>query len=273
MKNTVRTCILLASFSLPSLALAQPSLTLYGVADSGFGYEGFRYKGQGQSVTVSNVGLQESYLKSSRWGLKGTETLSSDLNVFLNFEQEIKLLTGQAGKAPRGFNRKSVLGLRLKSFGTLSFGRQKTLGKDFLKLETTKGMGKPSRAFGVSGLRTDNLIKYISPKMRGFRVGVGYATNGGYELEKTGSMKSVQQDYLVTTGAHYAQGPWSVGGVYDVQRPNDKTAIDWITRYVTGRSLLPMISLSSKSTLAMVKIAMVSSKARGMSVAARLINL
>ncbi|MFW8566979.1 hypothetical protein [Orrella sp. 11846] len=47
-------------------------------------------------------------------------------------------------------------------------------------------MGKPSRAFGVSGLRTDNLIKYISPKMRGFRVGVGYATNGGYELEKTG---------------------------------------------------------------------------------------
>ncbi|MFW8566980.1 porin [Orrella sp. 11846] len=131
MKNTVRTCILLASFSLPSLALAQPSLTLYGVADSGFGYEGFRYKGQGQSVTVSNVGLQESYLKTSRWGLKGTETISSNLNVFFNFEQEIKLLTGQAGKVPRGFNRKSVLGLSSKSFGTLSFGRQKHSGKTF----------------------------------------------------------------------------------------------------------------------------------------------
>jgi len=198
------------------VAYAENSVVLYGIVDSGYGYEQFRH--QGHQATYS--GLNDGYLKSSRWGVKGSEDLGRGLKAIFHLEQGFSLKTGTQ-KNHYAFSRKAILGLQSDTWGTLTAGRQKTLGSDFLSIDTTKGMGKSKYAFGASGVRTDKLVKYLTPNWNGFSAGLGYATNGNVVRDKsTGLERPVDRDYLATAGVRYTNGPLTLAGVYDWQHAN-----------------------------------------------------
>jgi len=201
-------------------AYAQSSVVLYGIVDSGYGYEQFRHQDSNRSVKATRSGLNDGYLKSNRWGLKGSEDLGRGLHAIFHLEQGFTLNTGTQ-KDNYAFSRKAILGLQSDTWGTLTAGRQKTLGDDFLSINTTKGMGKSKRAFGASGVRVDKLVKYITPNWNGLNAGVGYATNGNVVRDKTtGFDRPVDRDYLATAGLRYAKGPLTLAGVYDWQHAN-----------------------------------------------------
>ncbi len=200
---------------------AETSVTLYGVVDSGYGYEQFRFKGSGDRARATRSGLNDGYLKSNRWGIKGSEELGRGTRLIFQLEQGFSLNTGQAAKDHLAFSRKAIVGLSSDDWGTLTVGRQKPLGTDFLKLDTTKSMGKSSKAFGARGSRTDKLAKYISPEFGGLTAGVAYATNGSVEYDSgSGLYEQVDRDYLLSVGLRYARGPLTLAGVYDREHGN-----------------------------------------------------
>lgn len=202
------------------LAQAQGSVTLYGVVDSGYGYENFQYKYDNKRLKSRHSGLNDGYLKSSRWGLKGSEPLSDGLYAIFQLEQGFALNTGMA-KDGYAFSRKALVGLRSDTFGVFTAGRQKTVGDDFIDVDATKGMGEAENAFGAVGVRTSNVLKYISPTWSGFTAGVAYATDGGFVKDKTTGIERLgDRDYLLSAGVHYQNGPLTLAAVHDWQQAN-----------------------------------------------------
>ncbi|MDB5929983.1 MAG: putative transrane outer rane porin signal peptide protein [Polaromonas sp.] len=109
-------------------AMAQTSVTLYGIVD----------------VSVrSQTGLTSTYARSplntttvasgvgptSRWGLRGSEDLGGGLRAFFNVESGINVDTGASANTATFFDRASVIGLA-GGWGTVTAGRQNTLVAD-----------------------------------------------------------------------------------------------------------------------------------------------
>ena len=102
-----KTLIALAVMAVSGAAMAQSSVTLYGVAN----------------VTVVKDADKSAYMRSgglstSRWGLKGSEDLGGGLKANFNFEQGVDLMNGAAA----GFTRQANVGVS-GAFGTVKLGK------------------------------------------------------------------------------------------------------------------------------------------------------
>ena len=102
-----KTLIALAVLAVSGAAMAQSSVTLYGVAN----------------VTVVKDADKSAYLRSgglntSRWGVKGSEDLGGGLKANFNFEQGVDLTNGAAS----GFTRQANVGVS-GGFGTVKLGK------------------------------------------------------------------------------------------------------------------------------------------------------
>src|SRR5690625_1108595 len=168
-------------FSLPLVFLSTPSfsessVTLYGAVDSNLQWSQQKYSVDGVDIKSTRTGLNDGYLKSNIWGLKGTEQINPQLDVFFNLESKFSLSDGTSKSM---FSKKSFMGLRHEGLGTLSLGRQKSSSDDFLAVNMVRGLGKVSRAFGGSGVTADNLLKYErdrkSTRLNSSHVAISYA--------------------------------------------------------------------------------------------------
>ncbi len=112
-KSTVSLAVLSA---LSTGALAQSSVTLYGIVDAAIAVEDTGEIGKG-SRKVLNSGNQSS----SRIGLRGGEDLGGGLTAEFNIESGLALDTGTADSAFWG--RRAVVGLK-GGFGSLFLGRE-----------------------------------------------------------------------------------------------------------------------------------------------------
>lgn len=103
-----KSLIALAVLAASSAAMAQSSVTLYGIADVAI------VKAKGESAAMASGGVS-----TSRWGIKGSEDLGGGMSAMFNFEQGVDLTNGAVGS---GFNRQAWVGLG-GGFGTLKFGK------------------------------------------------------------------------------------------------------------------------------------------------------
>ncbi|WP_090549972.1 porin [Paraburkholderia caballeronis] len=203
--------ISVAAFAASSAAMAQSSVTLYGMLDSSIGY-------------TSNVGghqkvsLDSGAAGSNKWGLKGQEDLGGGLAAVFKLENGFNIATGGiGGQGPIGstrslFNRQAYVGLASDRYGTLRLGRQLDAVTEMVQGLT--GDAVSASAFSTPGdvdnndntTNQNNAVKYISPIFRGFQVEGAYSFGGVAGATGSGQSWSVAADY--------AQGGLTAAGGY-----------------------------------------------------------
>ncbi|MBN3853285.1 porin [Paraburkholderia sp. Ac-20340] len=205
-RNTLGAGVSVALFAGASLAHAQNSVTLYGVADTGIAYVNHA-SGSKNAVTMSSGNLS-----GSRWGLKGSEDLGGGLKSVFQLESGFNINTGAAGQGSRLFGRRAFVGLSSADWGTLTAGRQYEASVDMIQAIT--GDNYFSTMFTTPGdidnndndMRVNNSIKYLSPNWKGLQVEVVYGFSG--LAGQTG------QGYTYSGGVSYANGPLNLAAMY-----------------------------------------------------------
>jgi predicted porin len=227
-----KSLIALAVLAASGGAMAQSSVTLYGLVDAGVGRTSTTtnvYAPAGSNVLATSVKNTQTRVLSggannSRWGLRGTEDLGGGLKA--NFVLESGFNTDDGTAAGVQFNRQAFVGLS-GDFGSVSLGRQYTayfaLHNATNNLYDTNLATTSAPPFGLSvwgnGVarhsdRADNSIAYTSPVFSGFSgaavVGLGEDKNFG----------NVQNSATGNNSLHvkYANGPLLVGYAYQQEK-------------------------------------------------------
>ena len=154
---------------LSSAALAQSSVTVYGVADAGLLVERGGVAGNTTKVG-SGIG------SGSRLGIKGKEDLGGGMTLAFGLENGNNLDTGIPAQGGLLFGRQAYLCLTTPA-GAFSIGRQyspfyKTLNNIADPFQT--GFAGNSQNIFANNSRVDNSVEYISPKVAGFSADVLY---------------------------------------------------------------------------------------------------
>jgi GBP family porin len=191
-----------------SQALAQSSVTLYGIIDAAAERAS---TGAGASVTrlVSGQG------SASRLGFRGTEDLGGGMRAIFNLEMGLNVDNGTGSGAGGGlqFNRQSWVGLA-GSWGQLTLGRQfrpearAVFGMDPFDAGS---VASPPNTYSNTVFRVDNAIVFETPRMVGFLGRVMYAFG-----ENAGGVSGALND--VGASLQYSQGPLYLAYGFDSQR-------------------------------------------------------
>ena len=212
-----KSLIALAVLAASGAAMAQSSVTLYGLVDA--------YVGQTSREVSSNVpGVSRAELKqnvvngsgqnNSRWGLKGTEDLGGGLKALFVLEGGFQPDTGaNATISNQGgglFGRQAWVGVQ-SGFGTVGLGRQYPAYDDLrgaTNMLNDTNFATTGTVWGT-GLqdyqnRSSNAIKYISPDFAGFSGAVSY----GFGENKTATSDA---ENVAAVHLKYANGPLLVG--------------------------------------------------------------
>lgn len=176
-----KSLIALAVLGFAGAAMAQSSVTLYGVADAGLG----KAKSAGDTkVNMQSAGTMNN--GTSRLGVRGVEDLGGGLKAGFNFETGLSLENGNTSTAGAGFwgrNANMWLG---GSWGTFQMGR--TLNPSFYgvaawELTGTANYSVVGNTYGyVGGARNSSEFSYKTPNFGGLSAKLGYimkADNGG----------------------------------------------------------------------------------------------
>jgi predicted porin len=236
------TALLIASNS----CLAQAGIDLYGIVDVGLR----SLDGLSANNTPAPPGRVHSIASgvnaTSRWGIKGQESLGGGWKTLLRLEGGINADTGAAAKSDRLFDRQAWIGLE-SPYGTVALGRQPNLisdalipvdplGKRFASfnpniniagLSNTKfGTHAFGTEYGPSGYadnfyRLDNTLKYT-------------ATAGPWQARAAYSFGEVSGDVSGNTSAGSSQGAalaylrpgWAVSGAALRLRSHDGLPLD-----------------------------------------------
>ncbi len=207
MKKSLIALAVLAAAS--GAAMAQSSVTLFGIVDTSVGYIN-KANANGDSV----YGLSTSGNATSRLGFRGTEDLGGGLKAGFWLEGEI---FGDNGNA-NGFNfqRRSTISL-MGNFGEVRLGRDLT--PTYIKASSYDVFGQTgigqfkgwsnwngSAVADANDIRASNQVAYYTPNFSGFTGGVGYA----FDEQTVGKAGR----YAGAFGA-YDNGPLSLSLSYD----------------------------------------------------------
>ena len=235
-----KSLIALAVLAASGAAMAQSSVTLYGVADA--------------AVTYVNgldnwTGLNSGANKTSRLGFRGVEDLGGGLKANFVLEGGFNLDTGDGksgGATDSGFQfkRQSTVGLA-GNFGEVRLGRELTAAYNATArydVFGSVGIGQ-SRLWADGGVvdasanatavttnqRISNALTYVSPDFSGFKVGVNYGfgetTNGNSDSSYMGA------------GLMYDNGPLSLGlGLERLNNGANSVAVSDIDAWSLGGS-------------------------------------
>lgn len=169
----------IAAMTCTAGALAQSSVTLFGVVDAGFTHL--------SSSTESVSGMSSGELSSSRLGFRGVEDLGSGLKAGFWLEGGLSVDTG--GSSFR-FDRRSTISLS-GNWGELRLGRDKMTSYQNIESYDAFGdtgvggigasnlLGSASSsegtAEGSNPKRLSNMVSYISPKVSGIQGQIQYS--------------------------------------------------------------------------------------------------
>ncbi|WP_417275975.1 porin [Castellaniella sp.] len=246
MKKTLLAAALLAGFATAGVAQAETSVTLYGILDTGYGYQNYKYDHNGADATAKTSGLRSGTVNGNRFGLKGSEDLGNGLRAIFQLEQGFDIGNGQPS-SDRQFHRQAFVGLSSDSWGAFTMGRQYSAGVEVGNLISNGwNLGDVDKVFGGVGYanRIDNSFKYVSPDFAGFKLIALYGSEGDDTIERVdgqGWAKSYDPATGKTTdgssertsrtslGLTYANGPISAGASYDRsgRTANDDAITNW----------------------------------------------
>ena len=211
-----KSLVALAVLAASGAAMAQSSVTLYGVADAFVGQISTKTQaGTAAETKLSQNVINGSGLSSSRWGMRGSEDIGGGMSAVFTLESGFDISTGaNANPAAQGntlFGRQAFVGLK-SNFGTVSLGRQYT-AYDTLRAATNNTFDSNTFAStssvwgtGIADYqnRASNSFAYTSPDFSGFSAAFVYGT---------GENKTPTTDAEYNGSLHikYANGPLLVG--------------------------------------------------------------
>jgi len=108
-----------AIFFASGSAVAQTSVTLYGVVD-----EAIRYQTGSASSTGHTTGMSEGAINGTRLGFKGAEDLGGGLGAIFDLQSGFNIANGTADQQGQEFGRYAFVGIKSQQYGTLTLGRQ-----------------------------------------------------------------------------------------------------------------------------------------------------
>ncbi|MBB1633438.1 hypothetical protein A9975_21585 [Cupriavidus sp. UME77] len=150
--------ILMSSISCAGPAMAQSTVTLYGVAGTNIAYTS---NNGGKNGTGGLVSLNSGGLSSPRWGIRGSEALSSDLKAIFVLESGYSNDTGALGDSTRLFNRHAYVGVSSSSYGTIIAGRTSSTMYDFILDFAPQAYSTTFEPYNsLASQRVDNAVKY-----------------------------------------------------------------------------------------------------------------
>ncbi len=224
-----KSLIALAVLAASGAAMAQSSVTLYGRADLGVGSE----KVDGKSTTsMFNGGLT-----TSRWGVRGSEDLGGGLKAFFQFEQGLRLTTGEIAKSGgTEFGRRAHVGLS-GGFGKVTLGRTSTVYDDARGLANTYSVFDSSFTPSANGVfssggdyasRANSQIRYDLPNLGGVYGGLTYAFDQKADVDST----------ITGLLLGYKNGPMNVALGYQNQKESSDKYMQLAGTYNMGVAAL-----------------------------------
>lgn len=205
-----KSLIALAVLGACGAAMAQSSVSLYGMADVWVG----RTKGEITGTpSASNSVLNSGGFNTSRLGFKGSEDLGGGLKANFNLEAALAMDNGTA--AGLKFDRQSWVGLS-GGFGEVQ------LGKPWTPYDDTRSMANDTfnANFAASWStwlgyedNPNNTIRYNSPNFGGFSGAIAYSLGEDRAASPTNSSSN-----LVSFSLNYANGPIVAGFAHQSQK-------------------------------------------------------
>ena len=197
-----KSLIALAVLAASGAAMAQSSVTLYGVADAGVG----KIKSGGTDSSNKTEFISGSTMNNgnSRLGVRGTEDLGGGLKAGFNFETGIDLDDGSATNSAFWARQANIwLG---GNWGTVKLGRQFTpsyLTTSTFELTGTANYSVLANTYNYAGigLRANSAFAYVTPNFGGFSAALAYVTKTDLGADKA----------AWDLGLMYKNGPIGVG--------------------------------------------------------------
>ncbi len=219
-------------------AMAQSSVTLFGVVDAGYA--------SGSGSVSNKTQLATDRIGSSRLGFRGVEDLGGGMRAEFWLEAGVANDSGAgantntnnqaSGATTSGltFNRKSTVGL-VGSMGEIRLGRDYTpqfYTDAIFDPFGTNGVASSLIAYGggYTAVRASNMIAYHSPVVGGFKVMIGsYMGENASTADKAGDGNGVYVNYTqgaltlaagsatTKTGAATEVKTSNFGGSYDLK--------------------------------------------------------
>jgi predicted porin len=211
-------------------AHAQSTVTLYGIVDTGIGYQNSATTLSPTSGAASarpspggssQVKMINGIWAGSRFGLKGSEDLGGGTKAIFQLEQGFNSATGAQSVSGLAFNRQAWVGMTNATFGTLTAGRQYTSYYTLLSpySPTTWLTGAygahPGDIDSLDTLyRINNSLVYTSPNLHGLTLSGSYALGG--------TPGSVGAGQTWSAAAQYLNGPFGIAA--GIQRIDNGTS-------------------------------------------------
>jgi predicted porin len=206
----VRVILCSALCAASTAAVAQSSVTLYGIVDTGIEYVSHANAAGDHVFRMPGVTGE----LPSRWGLRGAEDLGGGYSAVFTLENGFNTRGGDLGQGGRLFGRQAFVGVK-SPYGTVAFGRQYTM--TYLALMGADIIGPDIYGLGsldayVPNARADNSVTYIGT-YKGVTLGASYS----FGRDSTGTGNSPGQGTCTgSVPGHPTQcRDWSVMLKYD----------------------------------------------------------
>lgn len=224
-KGFLRLSAICAATLVSAPAMAQSSVTLYGVLDVFAGYQNTKIDGKTTSLAV----LGNNGEMTSRWGLRGTEDIGGGYRVNFALENGFDPGTGKVQNSYRFFDRQAWVGVS-GGFGEMRFGRQNT--PMFAWSGNMDAFSAATYASGYNNFanwlaRVDNDIAWLSPKFYGTQVELHYSVGG-----QPGTLAG---NAVYQAGVQTTQGPVYLAFAY--LNAANATASNRVQEFMAGGNL------------------------------------
>ena len=218
MKKHLIAAATLATFA--GAAFAAPSVTLYGIVDTGLGYQHQKVTGQSSTDELS---MTSSVNETSRWGLKGEEKIGNT-TVSFNLADKFNTDDGtQADEDGRLFGREAQVNIS-SAYGTLYAGRLGSIASDNGSLGYLGDVSAFPSAYGFVGNqqgstgtaygRYDNTLAYQTPTFGGLQGAIMYSFKGDTKASDSNVAdareNSGDADRYLAAGLRYKAGKAAV---------------------------------------------------------------
>ena len=198
-------CALACLGALSGTAMAQSSVTLYGIVDTTL-----RYTSHADASGGSRFQMADGLVTGDRIGFRGVEDLGGGNKAIFTLENGFSPANGTLLQGSREFGRQAFVGLS-GQWGTLTMGRQYTVTHEMIASHDVFALANyaPDGMVGgnYSGARLDNTVKY-----RG--------AYGPFYFSAAFSFGNVPGDFhsgsSPAVGIGYGSGPWNFSVTYQV---------------------------------------------------------
>jgi GBP family porin len=217
------------AFGVASVAQAQSSVTLYGLADVGVGYSSISAPNESSR---SNLGVTSGVSRPTVFGIRGVETLGDGNAVVFNLASQFSVADGKTS-TDSFFGQQATLGVRNDRYGQVDLGRQTNMASKLFQtidpFSTFYGQAGMGASFGTTNnLRYSNMLMYQTSSWNGLSAGVGYSfntglpgayANNGVVTGSTNNYGTMNNPRALTLGVNYVNGPLQIAATYDQVMP------------------------------------------------------